>query len=74
MTGVERLNAYVAAVMAGDLVVSSHVKQAVQRHVDDIHDGIDRGLMFDAARANVVIGLIELLKHSIGKLAGRVFQ
>ncbi|GAG51438.1 unnamed protein product, partial [marine sediment metagenome] len=46
---------YVDDVLAGDVVACKLVRQACQRHVDDLEGGAARGLVFDADEADRAI-------------------
>jgi phage terminase large subunit-like protein len=65
--------AYIADVVANRIVVGRRVRQAVERHVQDLETGKDRGLHFDAKAAKHVLDFFTLLRHSKGEWAGQPF-
>ena len=71
VTGIDRLDQYVADVFGGDRVVGRLERLAVERHVRDLEDGGARGLDFDAEEAEIAIQFIECLRHSKAEWAGR---
>lgn len=52
----DRVTAYASAVTAGRVVAGPHVRAACERHLRDLQNGHERGLSFDVAAANHVIG------------------
>jgi phage terminase large subunit-like protein len=66
--------AYVADVLAGKIVVSKYVRQAIERHVADLREGSKRGLYFDREDAEFAIACCKFFKHSKGKWAGQTFE
>jgi len=64
-------DAYVSEVLAGIQPAGKWAKLACRRHVQDLEEGPDRGLRFDAAAARQAIAFFQLLKHSKGEWAGR---
>ena len=52
------VRAYAEAVVAGRVVAGLLVRQACQRHLDDLRHGRERGLIWDLDEANRVIALI----------------
>jgi phage terminase large subunit-like protein len=60
-------------VLAGRILVSKYVRQAVQRHVKDLECGSQRGLYFDRDDAEFAIKCFSFFKHSKGKWAGQPF-
>lgn len=68
---------YIEGVLAGDIVTSSLVKNAVARHVADLEreSTSDFPYHFDASHAAKVCRFFPLLlRHSIGEYAGRPFE
>lgn len=68
-----QVNKYMKQVLSGKVTACEYVKLAVQRHLDDLEHGKERGLWFDENAALEVIGFFKLLKHSKGKWAGEPF-
>jgi phage terminase large subunit-like protein len=64
---------YIDDVLYGNIPACKYLKLSVQRHLDDLEKGHERGLHFDPESAQDVIDFIELLKHSKGKWAGQNF-
>jgi phage terminase large subunit-like protein len=62
---------YISDVLAGRVVACHWVKQAAQRHLDDLRDGAARGLRFDQTEAEHVLKFFSILKHSKGEWAGQ---
>lgn len=58
-------------VLDGSLVAGKPVRQAVQRHINDLRDGPKRGLIFDWEAAAKPIRFCALLKQSKGEWAGK---
>jgi phage terminase large subunit-like protein len=67
-------NRYIADVLSGQQVACHWVKQACQRHIDDLRDGPARGLRFDEAAAAHVLKFFTILKHSKGEWAGKPIE
>ncbi len=69
---------YTLAVCSGEIVAGKLVRQACGKYLDEIeaaeHLGGLRGLQFDAESAQRSIDFFELLHHSKGEWAGRVFD
>ena len=63
---------YIADVMSGKKVVNKWVRLAVERHVDDLEHGHERGLYFDVDAAQDVVTFCNLVKHSKGEWAGQL--
>jgi phage terminase large subunit-like protein len=61
---------YAEQVLSGAIVAGKFVRQACQRHLDDLAHGEERGLWFDEDAAQHVIDFFGHLKHSKGKWAG----
>ena len=71
----DRATAYAEAVLAGDIIAGPHVRNACQRHLDDLLNGAERGLRFDIAKADRALRFFETrLKLSEGQFEGRAFQ
>lgn len=68
MTGLERCNRYVEAVLDGDLPAPETIKQACQRFVDDLDR---KDLKFDPEAAENAIYNIEQLRHVKGRWFGQ---
>lgn len=65
---------YIRGVLDGTVLVGRLVKLAVERHVQDLDAGADRGLVFDQAAAQKAIDFFRFLKHSKGEWAGQSFE
>lgn len=65
-----RVQEYVDGVLTGRVVVGDLVRLAVERHVRDLENGHERGLVFDETRARIVLAFFSLLKHYKGVWAG----
>jgi phage terminase large subunit-like protein len=65
---------YVADVLAGRVVVCHWIKQACQRHADDLQDAATRGLTFDRSEAEHVLKFFSILKHSKGEWANKPIE
>ncbi len=71
----DRATAYAEAVVAGKIVAGPHVRNACQRHIDDLSKGGDRGLRYDEEIAARALRFFELkLKLSEGQFEGKPFQ
>ena len=70
---VNRANQYARDVVAGKIVVCRYVRQACQRHLDDLvrQSDPDFAYRFDAAKAERVAKFIQLLPHTKGAWAMR---
>jgi len=55
----DRVTAYAEAVLNGELAAGAPVKNACQRHLNDLKDGKERGLTFDLNAAQHVIDFCE---------------
>jgi phage terminase large subunit-like protein len=62
---------YIDGVLSGEIVACRYVKQACQRHLDDLRTGSARGLSFDEKAASMRIEFFQFLKHSKGEWAGK---
>jgi phage terminase large subunit-like protein len=68
----DRATAYARNVLAGGIVAGPHVRNACQRHLDDLDRGHERGLYFDPAVAARAIRFFETrLKLSEGQFEGK---
>ncbi len=71
----DRTTDYANKVVAGSLIAGPHVRNACQRHLDDLKQGKDRGLRFNAAGASHAIRFFEeRLKLSEGQFEGKPFN
>jgi phage terminase large subunit-like protein len=66
-------NQYIEDVISGRVVACHWVKQACQRHLDDLQHGAARGLVFDEEAAIKVLKFFTILKHSKGEWVGLPF-
>lgn len=74
--GVKLLDSYVSGVTSGDIVVGSHVRAAVERHVKDLERQFtdEFPFRFDRDLADFAVsGFPILFRHTIGKHAGDPF-
>ena len=62
---------YIDDVLSGEIAACKYVRQACQRHMNDLANGSDRGLYFDPDAAQLVIDFFSILQHSKGKWAGQ---
>jgi phage terminase large subunit-like protein len=70
----DRTSAYAAAVISGEIVAGPHVRNACQRHLDDLEHGPVRGLWFDYDAAEEAFAYFEtVLKLSEGQFEGQPF-
>ena len=68
----DRASAYAERVLSGKVVAGPHVRNACQRHVDDLVRGSERGLFYDEGAADRAIRFFETrLKLSEGQFEGR---
>lgn len=71
----DRATDYARKVVAGEIVAGPHVRNACQRHLDDLEKGQARGLFYDEAEAAKTYRFFEeKLKLSEGQFEGRPFQ
>ncbi len=67
----EVANEYIRQASSGEIIVSNFVRQACQRHLDDLETGHLRNLKFDLMHGQRVITFIEsFCRHSQGEWAG----
>jgi phage terminase large subunit-like protein len=62
---------YARDVVHGRVIACRWVRQACQRHLNDLKTGAERGLVFDAKAAQRALNFIGLLCHSKGEWAGQ---
>lgn len=62
---------YIKAVVSGEIKANEFVKQACNRHLEDLKNAESRGLYFDEETASKAIKFFSILKHSIGEWAGQ---
>jgi phage terminase large subunit-like protein len=66
---------YAKAVVSGKKIAGPHVRDACQRHLNDLQDGADRGLVWDVAAANRAIGFYrDVLQLNGGEFEGQPFE
>lgn len=71
----ERALKYIDDVMSGREVVCKFVKQAVERHVNDLkRQGPRRRIWFDEMSARLFLDAAALFKHTRGEFAGKPFD
>lgn len=74
MTPPDRATEYAHAVLAGEIVAGPHVRNACQRHLDDMAGGHARGLTWSVEKASRAIRFYEERLHlSDGQFEGRPF-
>lgn len=64
---------YALDVLSGKRVAGDLVRQACQRHLDDLEGGAERGIRFDAEDAAIALEFFRLLRFSTGEWAGKPF-
>lgn len=68
------VTAYANAVLAGTVIAGPHVRNACRRHIKDWETGHDRGLYFDYAAMDRVIGFFrDVLRLNGGQFDGKPF-
>lgn len=71
----DRATKYALAVVAGEIVAGPHVRNACQRHLDDLENGEKRGIRFDEEIAARALRFFEQkLKLSEGQFEGLSFE
>ena len=71
----DRVFCYAQAVVDGRLVAGKNIRQACQRHIDDLASGAERGLIWDYAAAERVFNFIEkIIVLTGGKTDGQPFK
>lgn len=69
---VDRVLAYAKRVVSGKVIAGPHVRNACQRHIDDLESGEERGLYFDREAADRAMRFFETrLKLSEGQFEGK---
>jgi phage terminase large subunit-like protein len=69
------VTAWAADVLLGNVIAGPHVRNQCARHLRDLRDGPDRGLLWDVEAAKTVIGWFSRnLKLKDGKFQGRTFN
>ncbi|MEM1430621.1 MAG: terminase TerL endonuclease subunit [Pseudomonadota bacterium] len=67
--------AYAEAVTNGEVIAGPHVRAACARHLRDLDDGAERGLVWDADAARRALGFFpDVLRLSEGQFEGRKFE
>lgn len=69
----DRATAYAKAIVTGEIVAGKRVRQACQRHLDDLERGHLRGLKWSPRHAAYVERFYSFLRHSKGKWAAKPF-
>jgi phage terminase large subunit-like protein len=65
---------YITNILSGEIPCGHFEKLAVQRHINDLEDGINRGLYFDKKAANKALRWFEFIRHSKGvQFVGKQF-
>jgi len=64
---------YIHDVSKGKVVVCEQIRLTVQRHLNDLEAGADRGLYFDEKEASRVLRIISAFRHTKGAYAGKRF-
>lgn len=64
---------YIDSVLSGARPVAKILRQAVERHVNDLEHGAERGLWFDDAAAQRALKMCTVVHHSKGEWAGQTF-
>ncbi len=62
---------YALDVVSGRTVAGRLVHLACERHLRDLDNGAEQGLIFDCAAANRVLRFAGLIRHTTGPLAGK---
>jgi phage terminase large subunit-like protein len=66
---------YARGVVAGAIIAGAYVRRACQRHLDDLRQAEDRGLVFDVGAATWAIDFFpRLCRHSKGEWAGQPLE
>lgn len=65
---------YIDGVLSGEIVAGKLVRAAIQRHVEDLETGPDRGLWFDEQAANDAIDFFPCIRHTTGEYAEEPFE
>lgn len=64
---------YMSGVLDGSIPAGKWIRLAVQRHLNDLESGEERGIWFDRSAAQHVIDYFGFLKHSKGEWSGEPF-
>lgn len=64
---------YIRDIQSGRILACEYVKQAVNRHVNDLKTASERGLYFDEKSAAKALKFFNFIKHSKGSSAGKAF-
>ncbi|AWW32164.1 terminase large subunit [Echinicola strongylocentroti] len=70
----QAVDQYISEVQSGEIVTCKWVKLAVERHLDDLENGGERGLVFDPSAGERAIKFFSFLKHYKGSYAGKPFE
>jgi phage terminase large subunit-like protein len=70
----QAVDQYISDVLSGKIPACKWVKLAIQRHLDDLENGHERGLVFDPKSGERIILFFTFLKHYKGAFAGRPFE
>jgi phage terminase large subunit-like protein len=74
LTSDDQTTAYALSVVSGETVAGPHVRNACQRHLDDLENGPKRGLIWDPAGAARFIGYCrDVLRLNGGQFEGKKF-
>ena len=74
-SSIDRATAYARSVVDGETVAGPHVRNACQRHLDDLEKGEARGLRYDEKLAARALRFFETkLKLSEGQFEGKAFK
>lgn len=70
----DRVAAFAQDVLAGRIVAGPHVRNACRRHLNDLENGHQRGLVWDQEKANRALGFFEEVLHlNGGEYEGKPF-
>lgn len=73
-TSTDPVTAYAQDVLSGREVAGPHVRASCRRHLEDLKHGAERGLRFDLAAVDRVIGFFrDVLRLSEGQFEGKPF-
>lgn len=67
-------NSYIDQVKSGEIKTCKWIQLAIDRHLNDLKTGKEKGLYFDEAAAEKAISFFSLLKHYKGKFKGQPFH
>jgi phage terminase large subunit-like protein len=71
---VDAWDQYIDDVLNDRIVAGKWIKLACQRHLNDLDNGQERGLRFDAGAARRVLAFFSMLNHSKGEWAGTLLE